>query len=342
MGSIFKRKAFKGCKDKPWMIAYTDENGIRKIMTGSPDKTVSKEILRAREAEVLRRKNGISSATDERFQHHANRPIEEHYQEYIKHCRHVGMSNGTIAMKEIHLKRMTKDADVQRLKDLEPNCVESFLQKLKNEGRSARTVNHHRSDILAFMNWCKKTGRVRQNPLSMVPKLNEQEDRRRIRRPLTDIELARLLEVAAEQDRKNNGRYTPRHVVYLMAAMTGLRRNELRQLTWADVDLKTQTLKVLGVAETAKAINSLPSIRPQPNTANVCAAPGTARTLQNPAFICADMQSSSVAKKSQTEKGRGSEVVANTTVSTNSHHHAPIGTGKRASGFEPPTSSLGS
>ncbi len=96
---------------------------------------------------------------------------------------------------------------------------------------------------MAFMNWCTKTGRVRNHSLSIIPKLNEQEDRRRVRRALTAEELTRLLEVAAEQDEANRN-YFPRYPIYLTAAMTGLRRKELKHLTWADVDFENQTLRV--------------------------------------------------------------------------------------------------
>ena len=103
---------------------------------------------------------------------------------------------------------------------------------------------------------------------------------------------------------------------------------------------------VLRVADTAQAVNQFPRIG-ELSTPNFTgkvkrAAPGTARTLQNPAFICADMQSSSLLKKSKTEGNKNSEVVANTTISNNSHQHAPIRMEKRAMGFEPTTFSLGS
>ena len=65
-----------------------------------------------------------------------------------------------------------------------------------------------------------------------VPKQYETRDRRRIRRPLADVELAALLDVAREHGRE---------AWYLCAALAGLRRGDLRQLTWADVSFAQVT-----------------------------------------------------------------------------------------------------
>lgn len=94
-------------------------------------------------------------------------------------------------------------------------------------GLSTRTANYRRQVVVAFVSWCKRTGRVESNPLSIVSKLDEERDRRRVRRPLTEDELARLLGMARLQGRA---------AWYLAAIWTGLRKSELAGLTWADVD----------------------------------------------------------------------------------------------------------
>ncbi|MBA7546429.1 Tyrosine recombinase XerC [subsurface metagenome] len=140
---------------------------------------------------------------------------------------------------------------------MEPIVVEKFLQGLKTDGKSARTINHYRADIVAFVNWATRTGRIRNHSLSIIPKLNEHEDRRRVRRALTPEELRRFLEVAAEQDEANKN-YFPRYPVYLTAAMTGLRRNELKHLIWADIDFENQTLRVRMNVAKAKREDIIP------------------------------------------------------------------------------------
>ena len=78
-------------------------------------------------------------------------------------------------------------------------------------------------------------GRLGSNPVALIPKLDEARDRRKIRRPLTDDELSRLMAVGEQRGRK---------LWYLLAARQGLRRGDLVRLTWADVDFEHNTLTI--------------------------------------------------------------------------------------------------
>jgi len=81
--------------------------------------------------------------------------------------------------------------------------------------------------MVSFLNWLERVGRIKTNPLKYVPKVDERGQRRRVRRAFTDEELFKLVQGSG-----------PRGVIYLTAARTGLRQEELRQLTWADVNLE--------------------------------------------------------------------------------------------------------
>lgn len=76
------------------------------------------------------------------------------------------------------------------------------------------------------LNWLERVGRIKTNPLKHVPKVDERGQRRRVRRAFTDEELRKLVRGAG-----------PRGVIYFTAAGTGLRQEELKQLTRADVSL---------------------------------------------------------------------------------------------------------
>ncbi len=97
-----------------------------------------------------------------------------------------------------------------------------------------------------------------QNRLSIVPKLNEKEDRRRVRRALSIEELACLISTAAQFDQTHGDRYTPRHTVYSTAALTGLRRGELAKIKWRDVDLDERTLRIRVTVGKAKRDDTIP------------------------------------------------------------------------------------
>ena len=49
------------------MIAYTDENGHRQVVRGSPDKAVTREIAVALENKVRKFKNGVITPADDKY-----------------------------------------------------------------------------------------------------------------------------------------------------------------------------------------------------------------------------------------------------------------------------------
>ena len=104
-----------------------------------------------------------------------------------------------------------------------------------------RTLNHYLEGAVCLLNWMERSGRIKFNPLRHVDKVDERVDVRRKRRAYTDDELSRLVVGSG-----------PRGIVYFTAARSGLRSDELRQLTWADLDLDCEPPRVRVRAETAK------------------------------------------------------------------------------------------
>lgn len=151
--------------------------------------------------------------------------------------------------KKLHLERFIEHARAARLSDLTPESLERFMASLalpgedpkKEPPKSARTINSHRQDAVAFMEWCRKRSLVAENRLGIVSKRDERKDRRRVRRPLTDDELARLLAAAEQRGRRP---------WYLCAALAGLRKGDLTRLRWGDVDLDAGAITIrLGKAK---------------------------------------------------------------------------------------------
>lgn len=91
---------------------------------------------------------------------------------------------------------------------------------------AAKTLNEYLNSLNALLNWMRRQGRIIDNPLRSVGKVETRGVEKRVRRALTDEEFGRLLAVSPL-----------RRVVYLAAWLTGLRRAELAALTWGDVHL---------------------------------------------------------------------------------------------------------
>ena len=104
---------------------------------------------------------------------------------------------------------------------------------------------------------------------------------------------------------------------------------------------------VLGLVDTAKAINTLPDIavHVEPAAARATgtdgrAAPGTARRTQNDAPSRAKMQFTSRSQESESAGRRDSKDLGDTLLSMDMDRAASSSNTKRAMGFEPTTTSL--
>src|SRR5947207_2223713 len=107
--------------------------------------------------------------------------------------------------------------------------ADSFIAWRSRQEKSARTLNYYLQAMFSFLNWLERTGRIKGNPLKFVGKIEERGKLKRTRRALTDDELRRLV---AGSDWRG--------VVYFVAARTGLRQEELRQLVWDDLRLEEE------------------------------------------------------------------------------------------------------
>jgi integrase len=127
------------------------------------------------------------------------------------------------------------DALVSWLADLQAGRAHLPCQKRRRVGGqaslSARTLNQYLETARTFIKWCRS-----QRPLPWMPsdplegiRKADQSIRRREKRALTLDELQRLKDVSGK-----------RWVIYLTAALTGLRRSELKRLQWGDVRLDAE------------------------------------------------------------------------------------------------------
>src|SRR5262249_51241638 len=153
----------------------------------------------------------------------------------IAACIRAGQDAFHISLKQSRLAAFYELQGLKRLSDLTADTLEKHLGALKGQGLGARTINHRRQIVVAFAGWLVKNSSLQANSLSIVPKQDEQRDRRRVRRPLTDVELARLLEVAKDHGRRP---------WYLAAALAGLRRGDLLRLRWIDIDFTDATITI--------------------------------------------------------------------------------------------------
>jgi len=112
--------------------------------------------------------------------------------------------------------------------------VERALQGLRQSGLASQSVKHYLDAFAAFCHWCAWRDYLPIDPLARRTAL--QVTPRRQRRALTVDEVHRLLEYCAPAHR----------LLYETALVTGLRANELRQLSLEHLDLDSRGLRLDG------------------------------------------------------------------------------------------------
>ena len=253
-----------------WVQANVNRKLIRKSL-GTRDKRVAE--MRALQMIEKEERKAVGLASP--FEEHADRPLKEHIDEFLAFLKSRGVS------KEHHRDRahslsgyleMTKANTLPQIDLVE---AQHWLAELA-ERLSARTVNKRLASLRQFGNWLVRTRRWSHNPFEGLTPRNEETDRRRVRRALTDEEVDRLLDAArrrplerARLKRTRTGVTPPqeaklrrlgetRAYLYLFALGTGLRKGELRGLTWADVDEDRRTFTVRASISKAKTQAELP------------------------------------------------------------------------------------
>lgn len=235
MVSLF-RKGGSGA----WVMKYFDEHGRRvERSTKTTDRKIAQRMAREVEDRLAKIRAGMLDPREENRAKQERRALAEHVADFIAHleAKHVSASHlqGTAGL----VTRTLIDAGVERISDITPARVQRRLADLRRDGRSARTANAHLVAAKAFTRWLLREGRATHDPLFGVTQYNVATDRRRIRRALTDAELALLVSTAEHGPKVGKLSGPDRAMLYRIAAGTGFRRNEIATLRVESFNLES-------------------------------------------------------------------------------------------------------
>ena len=251
---------------KRYYVRYRDADGKVAMEVAYTDKRASEDLLAQRMRESARGERGMRDP----YREHRRTPLSQHVEDFVQSMAAGGVSEMHRRHVRQHVTRAFKAMGATVVDDVTTAKVEAHLLALVQDGRAAKTRNHIRNELAQFFAWGVERGRWGHNPVATIKRLNAEADPKRRRRALTPEELRAL--VAAAKTRPlagyiggNHPNPTPekraellllglqRATLYQTAAMTGLRRNELKQLRWADLDLDGDVPTVTVRAETAKS-----------------------------------------------------------------------------------------
>jgi integrase len=203
-------------KDGKWYIDFTFKHKrIRKFAGWTKEQ--AKNTLAKLRLELLNEDLGFKKPGAE------NIPFEKFTQEWLE--IYARPNKKSWRRDELSLKSLIPWFKGKNLSDIKPDLVEAYKAKRKLEVSPA-TVNRELACLKTIMNKAVEWGKLEVNPIAKVKKFREQTVKERI---LTNEEITRLLEAAAPHLRP----------ILIVLLNTGMRRGEVLNLKWSDVDFKT-------------------------------------------------------------------------------------------------------
>lgn len=228
MASIFRRSRKKGT---PYLIQYRDHEGNRQTVKGFTDRGLTEQLAAKLEMEARLRATGLVDPEQERIAEREQTELAELIEQFKQS---LGEKSSQYILHTIsRLKKIMDGCRFSTLADLNKQAVVGFMQTLrKKENLGPRTNNHYLQAIDVFCNWCVEQELLVTNPISRIKRMNVEVDVRHPRRALTEGEFQQLISSARGSGisiQRFSGEQRAR--IYILAYMTGLRRQELGSLT---------------------------------------------------------------------------------------------------------------
>lgn len=180
--------------------------------------------------------------------------------DFIRSRETVGRSDRYLLQVENQCRRVFTECAWKNIRDVTPPSFEQWRSKLD---ASPITRNRYFEAVQLFLHWMVKMGRITDNPLRHVDKIDERRHEGRERRAMTQDEYRRLIQAAPK-----------RAPIYTAAIFTMMRRSELGALQVRDIQLGPQPTFTVraSVAKNAKRI-TLPLHPEAVEALRTCIAP---------------------------------------------------------------------
>ena len=217
-----KRKDGKRVESRSYYLRYRigDMPSDKWVSLGVTDKGVARVKAEQFIKDLEREHAGLAQPKKQVEASHL--PVTALLAEFIAEMTARRRDAKYIEVTDARVSKVIKDAGWRILRDV---TADSFLTWRRANGHLvAKTRNDYLASVKGFLEWLVSLDRLAANPLRKVGKVQEKGDEKRQRRAFTPDELKRLCAVSDW-----------RGLIYLTAAFTGLRRNEIAELQWGDV-----------------------------------------------------------------------------------------------------------
>lgn len=220
-------------KSAKWYIQYKDREGVWQRKPAFADRVASQVLLMQREQEVAQQCVGMRDT----FTDALAKPLLQHIDEFADDLRNRGNSAVHVNSTKSRTLWTCAAGKVLTIADLTPSAVNKAMalvvadKEANGLGLSASTRNHYLTAIKAFAQWLKDNRRIPDNAISGMRRASTEGRATKERRPLSPDEFARLLQAAPTRKQACRVSGADRVALYILAAFTGYRRNELSTIT---------------------------------------------------------------------------------------------------------------
>ena len=176
-----------------------------------------------------------------------NKSVENTIKQYLDAKRREGLQESTLDGYEYKLGNFARHTPTgAMMRDVQPNHVHSYIHARVNEGQanesapSNATMRSRYRHVKAFFSWAEENELVDDSPVEEVSRPRTEEKEKAFLRPEDVKKLLRSIDAHREMKEGEPGP-TPRDTwlkqMVRVAVGTGLRRGELLNLQWGDIDL---------------------------------------------------------------------------------------------------------
>jgi len=234
-----------------WTAQFTDETGkVRRVSTKTKNRTAAEKILARYEADVDRIKSGVMTRDELAKVHIRHIALDEALQRFQTKMTASGNTKSYIDGTMYQIQSLFQESGIDSVENLRRETVEHWIaDELQKKTRSMRTINAYLISVKSFVQYLVDIELLPGNPLKSIKKLNQELDRRKIRRAMTADEVERLLQAAATQERV---------LIYRLLLGTGLRSTELSLLTPSQIDFERCRLRIEAKKTKNKRADVLP------------------------------------------------------------------------------------
>lgn len=277
---IYKDRIGKKKECQHWYISFADGNGKRWRVPAFSNKRASEKA--AEKVEELLSCGGILSPDlqrwientsekmrnnliksglidSQRVSKNLGKPLNEHLIDFQNSLTNTGRTVKYAKHVAIRLRDVFDKCGFKVWGDLDANRILDHLASLRDQaGIGQRTFNYRLGSAQQFCRWMLKERRAMPpSPIEHLSRI-QQTEKRRQRRALTLEEIHKLLTATENGTTHHHMTGPERALIYRLALESGLRANELRNLTVSSFDFEECTVTALAGYTKNKKESTLP------------------------------------------------------------------------------------